>query len=338
MGVHHIPPISTRTLTDASLPVGVMDLVDAPNRLFLTGSIPAGPRVAIVGTRRPTPDAYRFARELAYELASQGVAIVSGGASGIDTAAHEGALQAGAGTLVVAPASYSCPYPQENQELFQRIVEGGGGYLTHVEDATVAKRHAFFARNALLVSLCVCVVLVQAPFRSGARNAVSWARELKRPYWVVPHAPWCSQGASCVVELRLGGIPLSGAADVLGWLQRNHHAPIPLEAASRFIAAETALPTPAPSRGGDRGAKSRVVRHDARRASAKEETQRDVAGPYRDVCKLVSHLANGPRHPDELCVVLQWDAARLQSTILHATLMGEVRRTDAGQLVSCERR
>lgn len=349
-------PISPRILTAVSLPTGVKDLRSPPECLFLTGTLPPGPRIAIVGTRRPTLEAYRFTQELALKLALAGVAVVSGGAVGIDTAAHLGALRAGAGTLVVAPASYCCPYPEENGALFRRIVEQGGGYLSHFNEPTPARRHAFFARNALLASLCVAVILVQAPYRSGARNAVHWARELKRPYWVVPHPPWCSQGGSSVTELRLGGMPLSSADDVVKWLGNNHLAPIPLGAMHlpfERSAAEEWQQNPTGHRDArnpdeqegdreqtERDASPRIVRsdvaRDAVRPSAVADTQRDdVPGPHRDVCKLVAHLADGPRHPDELCALLDWQPAHLHATVLHATLLGEVRRTEAGLLTRC---
>jgi DNA processing protein len=338
-GVSTVSPISTRILTAVNLPTGVKDLDEPPECLFLTGTLPAGPRVAIVGTRRPTIEAYRFAQELARQLATAGVAVVSGGAVGIDTAAHEGALQAGAGTLVVAPASYSRAYPEVNRALFARVVENGGGYLTPFVEPTTARRHEFFARNALMVSLCVAVILVQAPHRSGARNATHWARELKRPYWVVPHAPWCSQGASNVAELRSGGMPLSGSGEVVSWLSKNHHAPIPLHAAlhpsvqSLVDGAEIgAQPMEKGKRTGPR-----VVRGEAAGRAGLDDTQPDVTGPHRDVCRLVAQLTHGPRHADELCVILGWEPGHLQATVLHATLLGEVRRNDAGLLVSCSR-
>lgn len=303
-----------------------MDLEEPPKRLYLTGSIPPGPCVAIVGTRRPTSEAYRFARELASSLARAGVVVVSGGALGIDTAAHEGALDAGAGTLVVAPSSYCRPYPEENRELFSRIVEQGGGYLTPFDEPTVARRHVFFWRNGLLVSLCVAVVLVQAPHRSGARNATLWARRLQRPYWVVPHAPWCSSGAASAAELRLGGKPLASATDVLSWLREQRHTTVPL-ATQRVVEADAAT-------------QPDVSSHPKKTIDVKpnpdpEQTRRSVSGLPNDVCQLLAVLAAGPQHPDQLCSQLDWAPAQFQVTVLHATLMGEVRRTEAGLLEAC---
>lgn len=339
-----IAPNSPRLLTAAQFPTGVKDLEAPPERLFLTGQLPPGPRVAVIGTRRPTPEAYCFAQELALDLAKAGVAVVSGGAVGIDTAAHEGALRAGARTLVVAPSSYCSPYPEANRELFARIVAGGGGYLSPFNEPMKAQRHLFFARNALLVSLCVAVILVQAPYRSGARNATQWARKLGRPYWVVPHPPWCPQGGASVAELRSGGLPLAGANDVRSWLAKNRYAAVPLAGLTQGLEPCPFEDNGTPERGavvtglGDaagRDTQPRVIR--AARQPSTDDTQRDATGPHQDVCKLVAQLASGPRHADELCAALGWEPGRLQATLLHATLLGEVRRNDAGLLTNCSR-
>lgn len=316
---------STRCLTRDALPFGVRDLEDPPKRLYLTGTLPPGPRVAIVGTRTPTKEAYAYTQALASELAQAGVVVVSGGALGIDTAAHEGALRAGAGTLVVAPSSFDCPYPEQNRGLFHRVVERGGGYLTFFDTPTVARRHVFFARNALMVSLCATLVIVQAPLRSGARNAALWARTLGRPYWVVPHSPWCMRGSSSVAELRLGGRPLATAKELRSWLteQRLHAVPHGGQMGGEMGETPDDDKTEALQRTPGAGAPEDCDN---------EATQRLTEGnfPQLDICRLVSALRPGPRHPDELCSTLNWQPARLQSTVLHGTLMGEVARTDSG--------
>ena len=107
-----------------------VDLPQPPEKLFIHGQLPPGPCVAIVGTRHPTPEARDYAVELAARLAERGVAIVSGGAEGIDAAAHEGALKVGGTTLVVGPSSFDRPFPEEHGALFERIVASGGAYLS----------------------------------------------------------------------------------------------------------------------------------------------------------------------------------------------------------------
>lgn len=198
--------------------------------LHLHGELPRGPAVAIVGTRYPTPRAVQFTEELAASLARRGVAVFSGGAKGIDTAAHRGALAAGGVTVVVAPAGLDTPFPKENAELFRRIVDAGGAYLSLVADETPATRGIFFQRNACLVALAHAVVVAQAPVRSGTRNAAKWARELGRPLLAVPYAPWQRRGSGANVELRLGAKVCTGPRDVMRELKRQLLVPLPRSA------------------------------------------------------------------------------------------------------------
>ncbi len=220
-------PSSPTVLEGPALPAAVRDLPEPPARLFSWGRLPAPPMVAIVGTRRPTAQALRFARDLAEALARAGVAIASGGAIGIDRAAHEGALTAGGYTLVVAPCGLSMPYPAEHASFFAEVLRRGGGYLCARAGGQGARRHDFFLRNALLAALSHAVILVECPYRSGARNAMGWARRLGRAGFVVPAAPWNTRGNGCIEELRLGGRPLGGADEVLELLreQRAHSVP-----------------------------------------------------------------------------------------------------------------
>src|SRR3954469_21999932 len=96
--------LADRCLFGNALPGRLADLDAPPARLFLRGELPRGPAVAIVGTRNPTLAYANYAHDLARALAEAGVAVLSGGAEGIDTEAHRGALAAGGVTVVVAPA------------------------------------------------------------------------------------------------------------------------------------------------------------------------------------------------------------------------------------------
>jgi DNA processing protein len=202
-------------LVGSALPLALSELPSPPNELFLHGQLPAGPSVAIVGTRRPSLEAALYAFQLAQCLAAAGVCVVSGGALGIDTQAHQGALTGGGQTLVVAPSSFDRPYPLENTSLYAQILAKGGGFLSAFERDVPARNPHFFTRNSHLVALCHAVVLVEAPFRSGARNAALWARKLRRPLFVVPAPPWNPRGLGCIVELKLGALPLYSYRDVL---------------------------------------------------------------------------------------------------------------------------
>ncbi|HEX3777702.1 MAG TPA: DNA-processing protein DprA [Polyangiaceae bacterium] len=212
-------------LTGASLPARLADLRRPPTKLFLRGELARGPQVAIVGMRSPSERGAKYAHKLAGELAAAGVVVISGGAEGIDTAAHRGALDAGGATVVVAPAGFERPFPKENALIFQEVLDRGGAYLSLVEGDVPATRSAFFPRNAVLVALAHVVVVVESCCRGGARNAAAYARRLGRPLFAVPYPPWHKKGRGCVAELLLGARPLRGAKDLLKALAaQNLHA------------------------------------------------------------------------------------------------------------------
>jgi predicted Rossmann fold nucleotide-binding protein DprA/Smf involved in DNA uptake len=141
-------PGRARILLGADLPPRLRDLPKPPESVHLHGELPRGPAVAIVGTRRPSPRGVRFTEDLASALARRGVAVLSGGAKGIDTAAHRGTLAAGGITVVVAPAGLDHPFPKENAALFKQIIDSGGAYLSLVTDGRPATRSIFFQRNS----------------------------------------------------------------------------------------------------------------------------------------------------------------------------------------------
>jgi DNA processing protein len=214
-----------RCLTGSSLPGRLADLDRPPERLFLRGELPRGPAVAIVGTRHPSARYAKYARDLAKELVGAGVAVLSGGAEGIDSEAHRGALAGRGATVVVAPAGFDRPFPEKNAELFAEVVQQGGAYLSLVEAAVPATSGIFFARNACLVALAHIVVVVESPIRSGARNAAACARRLGRPLFVVTGPPWHGKTLGCLADLRLGARPLMRTKDLLNELAaQNLHA------------------------------------------------------------------------------------------------------------------
>jgi DNA processing protein len=162
-----------------------------PPPFTATGPLRRVRAVAIVGSREPLHEAAVFAGELARELAAAGITIVSGGAKGIDAAAHRGALAANGATWVVCPTGRNHVYPPQHRELFDDIAKSPSGRLIWPFDDDVdAARANYKERNGLLVALSETVVVIQAGLRSGSRNACSWARQLDKSLWVVAGPPW----------------------------------------------------------------------------------------------------------------------------------------------------
>jgi DNA processing protein len=141
--------------------------------------------VGIVGSRAATPYGERVAADLAFGLAELDITIVSGGAYGIDAAAHRGALAADGVTLLISAGGLDRPYPSGNAALFRRAAESGL-LLSESPPGAAPQRHRFLRRNRLIAALAAGTVVVEAARRSGALNTARHCRDLDRPLMVVP--------------------------------------------------------------------------------------------------------------------------------------------------------
>jgi DNA processing protein len=207
--------------------------------------------VAIVGSRRARAATLKFTRRLSAALVRAGAVVVSGGARGIDRAAHEGALDAGGRTWVVAATGHAQCFPAEHAGLFEAVAQGPGAMLWPFGASPKrAFRSAFPARNRILVTLADVVLVIQAGPASGALNAASWARRLDRPLWVVPCAPWMKGFGGSRQLLREGARPLDSSRKLLRALGLDApvvppaaaHEPRFSSTESRALAALTAVP------------------------------------------------------------------------------------------------
>jgi DNA processing protein len=206
-------------------PQRLLRLQRPPARVWHVGRLPApGERaVALVGARAATAGACERASALAGELGRRGFAIVSGGAFGIDAAAHEGALSVGACTYAVLGCGVDVVYPDRHGPLFRRIA-AGGGLLSEYEPGTAPRAGQFPARNRLIAALAGAVVVVEAAARSGALITAGHARWLGVPVLAVPGSvgtdnllrkgrAWAAASADDVVAALEGAVaPLAAPA------------------------------------------------------------------------------------------------------------------------------
>jgi DNA processing protein len=227
---------------DPGYPVRLRGLVRPPAELSVRGgSLDADRVVAVVGSREAHPDAREFAGILSAALVGAGVVVVSGGALGIDAAAHVGALDAGGRTWVVAGTGCEHCFPPEHAALFARVAEGPGAMIWPFAPSSNAHAGSFRARNRVLVALSDAVVVVQAGLMSGALNAASSARKLERPLWVVPASTWL--GAEFDGSRQLldeGARPLQSVDALLRSLSPSRTAP------SAAAASNPSWPLPRP--------------------------------------------------------------------------------------------
>ena len=171
--------------------------------------------VAVVGARACTPYGARVAHDLGYDLAGQGVTVVSGLAMGIDVAAHRGALVDDGPTIAVLACGVDVIYPRSNEAVYRRIVDRGL-VVSEVRPGTGPTKVGFLARNRLIAALSQGTVLVEAALRSGARNTVSWAGATGRAVMAVPgsvESAW-SQGPHAAIREQQA-ILVTRAAEVL---------------------------------------------------------------------------------------------------------------------------
>lgn len=188
--------------------------------LWVAGALDGlrAPCVAVVGTRAPSDDGRRRARQLAEELGRSGVCVVSGLALGIDGAAHEGALAAGAPTIGVLGGGHDRFFPPSHRELGARIAAGGGAVVSPFAPGVPAQPWQFLARNAVIAALADAVVVVEAAARSGALNTAGHGADRGIPVLAFPGDVDRPKAAGCNALIRDGAILVRDAEDVLAAL------------------------------------------------------------------------------------------------------------------------
>lgn len=175
-----------------------------------------GSAIAIVGARAASRVAMDRAHALGRHLAARGIQVVSGGAIGVDGAAHRGALSGGGPTTVVLGSGLDVPYPVRHAPLFREILARGGTLAGMLPDGTPPRRGTFPQRNKLIAALAEVVIVVEADLQSGSLSTVAAARGFGRILAAWPGSAGCDRllaaGAALVenesdAELALAGAP-----------------------------------------------------------------------------------------------------------------------------------
>jgi DNA processing protein len=215
---------------DAEWPAALSDLIrigagtserrgGVPFGLWLRGDGDLGrlsrSSVAIVGSRASTAYGDRIAGQLAYDCASSGITVVSGGAYGIDAAAHRGALSRDRPTVAVLAGGVDRLYPSGNSALLRRVANDGVLVAEAAPGAT-ARKSRFLVRNRLIAALTRGTAVVEAALRSGSLNTARWAADLGRPVMGTP-GPVTSATSAGVHELlrQPGTLLVTDAAELV---------------------------------------------------------------------------------------------------------------------------
>jgi DNA processing protein len=176
------------TRDDPEYPKNLREVYDPPVILYVKGTLSERDAlaIAVVGSRRTTLYGQDMARKLAFQLARVGVTVVSGLARGIDTAAHNGALQAKGRTVAVIGCGIDIMYPAENQKLADEIVEKGGAVVTEFPFGVKPDKQNFPMRNRIISGWSLGTVVVEANLKSGALITANQAGEQGRQVFAVP--------------------------------------------------------------------------------------------------------------------------------------------------------
>lgn len=204
------------TQADESYPPSLREIYDPPIVLYVRGELSTKDKnaVAMVGSRQTTHYGIETARKLAYQLAYVGVTVVSGGARGIDTAAHQGALAAKGRTVCVLGTGINIVFPPENQELFARIAEHGA-VMTQFPFNRNGDKQSFAIRNRIVAGMTLGSVVVEADLHSGALITANFATEYGRQVFAVPGRIDSPRSKGCHDLIKKGAKLCESAEDIL---------------------------------------------------------------------------------------------------------------------------
>ncbi|MBS4916624.1 MAG: DNA-processing protein DprA [Clostridiales bacterium] len=199
-------------------PKRLLTLPDYPAALYVWGDlceVDDEVLIAVVGTRGCTPYGQQVAMQISATMAKAGVVIVSGGAYGVDTIAHKGALKTGGRTIAVLAGGINAGQLVGNEELRRQIVEQQGAVLSEYPPGAPIGRNAFPIRNRLMSGLSLGTLVVEAGERSGALITANWANEQGRDVFAIPGSVMSPTSLGCNRLIAQGAKPVACAYDIL---------------------------------------------------------------------------------------------------------------------------
>ena len=297
------------TLADADYPRHLLQIDDAPPLLHAVGrrDILSRPMLAMVGARNATAAGAANARTFARTLSGAGWTITSGLALGIDAAAHEGALQGGAGTVAVVGTGADIVYPARHRALADRIA-ADGLIISELPLGTPPSAGLFPRRNRLIAGLSHGVVVVEAALQSGSLITARQAGEFGREVFAIPGSIHSPLSRGCHALIRQGALLVESAREVIDELPALTAAPVVDIACAR------------PERGGA----------DAASALGRSRAPDVDAGIIQD--PVMAAIGHDPVQPDTLATHVGLDAGELGARLVILELSGLIRRLSDGRV------
>lgn len=175
---------------DKNYPELLKSIKKPPEKLYVKGNIELlrKPSIAIVGSRNYSEYGKKMAKKFSNELVSEGLAIVSGMALGIDRFAHEECIYSGGKTIAVIACGFNHIYPKENEDLYEKILEAGGCVITEYSPEVEAKKEYFPSRNRLISGISLGTLVIEANYRSGTSITARYCKEQNRKLFCIPNS------------------------------------------------------------------------------------------------------------------------------------------------------
>lgn len=199
-------------------------IYDGPKKIFVRGNLPNLPMVAVVGTRKPTTYGRQVTYRICYDLAKSGITIVSGLALGIDSIAHQAALDGGGTTVAVLGHGLDKIYPASHSRLAEAIVKSNGALISEYKDGTPPLKHHFPARNRIISGLSLMTLVTEADAKSGSLITANYALEQNRAIAAIPGPITSLRSAGPNNLIKNGAIAITSAVDVLTALELERPA------------------------------------------------------------------------------------------------------------------
>ena len=288
-------------------PAALLDIPDAPPILWALGDVSLlnRPAIGMVGARNASSLGVRMARRLALGLSEAGFTVVSGLARGIDTAAHEAALEADGRTIAVMAGGIDVIYPPENTALAAAIDANGCRISEHPPGLQPQARH-FPLRNRIVAGLARAVIVVEAAAKSGSLITTRAALDYGRDVMAVPGHPFDARASGCNMLIRDGAVLVRGTSDVLEALGSP--------TTTRPEPEMRLAPMPSPKEGQQRPLKEVALLHSM----------------------ILNRLGPSPLAEDQLMRDLNVTSAQLAPELLMLELDGRIARQPGGLLSRVE--
>ncbi len=325
-------------ISDAAYPGRLRNTPDAPVLLYYKGILPdwgSVPYIGVVGTRKASAYGLQVARQMGSQIAQSGGYVVSGGASGIDTAAMQGALDAGSPVIGVLGCGVDVVYPRHNRRLFETVAKDGC-LISEYPPETKGLPWHFPARNRIISGIGNGTLIVEAPMKSGALITARYALEQGRDVFVVPgniNTVTC-EGSNTL--LQEGATPVFCGWDILsnyeflypGKLQKHRKSPL---YGAESTPAKVAQPTQIPAGNAPEGESRRKKFIDNEENSTYSVLENRNPALSAEEQAVLAQLTREPKETAELIVKLNMPSGKVLSVLTMLTVKGLVAKHPGGR-------